>query len=189
MPDTITGRNFAVRKLNYITISLIFMLLAASLLSGCNTDTNSDIYWFRDPVGFFHTNDLERAQEEIPFTIILPSYLPEDMGLSTLKIYGPIEINIGDYYQGIEVQISYISGEREIYIYEDNPGQIMHPNPDLEPSYFKINGITVLRQATGIKEGLSYNWNHEKISYAVRVYRIDDDEAFRIVESMIKQLE
>jgi hypothetical protein len=100
-----------------ILITLSFSL--ASLLSGCNTASDPDIYWFRDPVGFFHTNDLERAQEEIPFTIILPSYLPENMGLSTLKIYGPIKIDIGDYIHGIQVDIDYISGDKKLYINED----------------------------------------------------------------------
>ena len=76
-----------MRKLNYISALLMLILVVAPLLSGCSADSDSEIYWFRDPNGFFHTNDLGRAQEEISFTIILPTYLPEDMGLSTLKIF------------------------------------------------------------------------------------------------------
>ena len=181
-------------SIKLVLLSITGILILSSLLSGCNSDSDSEIYWFRDPVGFFHTNDLERAQEEIPFTIILPTYPPEDMGLSTLKIYGPIEIDIGDYYQGIEVDISYISGDRKIFIYEDNSEKVMQPNIEAEPVFLEINGICVLRQkaqslsASGIEEGFSFSWNHDRLGFQARVYSINEDEAVKIVESMIKQL-
>ena len=175
------------KKLNYISALLILVFLTASFLFGCKRDTESDIYWFRDPVGFFHTNDLDRAQEQIPFTIILPTYLPEDMGLDALKIYGPREVNIGDDIRGTEVQISYISGDREIYIDEDDSGQVMHPASD-SPVFLDINGMMILKQVSSIEERIGFDWNHDGIRYAVRVYSIDEEEAIKIVKSMIEQL-
>jgi hypothetical protein len=179
----------------YIFFFLILALLITLLyVYGCNNNPKFDTYWFQDPNGFFHTNDVKQAQEEIPFNIIIPSYLPEDIDLNMMEIYGPIKRTIGDHVIGIEVDITYVSEEYRILIYEDNTGAIVNPNPELEQVVINIAGEKVLQQvaqalsASGIEEGIRFDWNYKELSFTVKVYGLTEDEGIKIIESMIKQL-
>lgn len=175
-----------------LIFTLITMVLLPTLfLPSCGGGSNSGILWFRDPQGHFHTNDIERAQKEIPFTIILPQYLPEYMDPNLFKIVGPFR---DAYLDGIEIEIEYITGDNLIYISEQNVRLIMEPNEELDPMYLDISGTMVLRQETGmagssgITEGLRFDWNQDGITFAVRVFSISEEEGLKIVESMVTQM-
>ncbi len=176
-----------------ILISLVLTFTLTPLL-GCEKDSKNDLYWFRDTNGFFHTNDLKKAQEEIPFTIVLPSYLPEGMGLKILQIYGPREIKTGDILEGIEVHIDYILKEKMILIYENNTGEVVNPTFSLEPKYLDIYGINVLIQKSKIdstgtdEESIYFDWNQGNLTFDMHIFSISEDEGIKIVESIINQL-
>ncbi len=68
------------------------VIIATILLYGCNSQVNPDngppsisppstsnqtLFW-KELQGRFYTKDLARAQKEIPFPILLPTYLPDN---------------------------------------------------------------------------------------------------------------
>ena len=67
----------------------------------------------------------------------------------------------------------------------------MGPTEELDPIYLDIGGTKVLRQKTrmagssGITEGLGFHWNQGGLTFAVRVFSISEEEARKVVESMI----
>ena len=90
----------------YLLGLVLIVVLPAFLLNfGCMSEvtysptfkvTSSDgqtptiFYQFIDPERHFNTSDIDLAQQEIPFTIIVPSYIPECFGIDYLfEITGP----------------------------------------------------------------------------------------------------
>jgi hypothetical protein len=174
-------------------VFIVLLLLLATFL-GCTHGSSEDIFWVVDSQGMFHTSNLGRAQQEIPFTIILPTYLPDNLDPdSPYEIIGPVEGSTEN--ENVEVRISYRSGGyRIIEIFENSQTIIMLPTPELNPIYHDIAGIQVLQQETHlygetITEGLSFNWNQGVFTFSVVVFSYSQDEAIKIVESMIEQIE
>jgi hypothetical protein len=71
------------------TIKLLFIAcLFLSQLSACtlnnSTTKTPDIFWNENSSGIIQTNDIARLQKVVPFTIILPEYLPN--GLNSYKL-------------------------------------------------------------------------------------------------------
>jgi hypothetical protein len=172
----------------------LILLLALATLPGCTLNPVEETLWVVDSHGWFHTNDLERAQQEIPFTIIVPTYLPDNLDpYNPYMIDGPVKGSFEN--ENIRVRISYqAEGERIIDIIENSEFILMLPNPDLNPIYLDIAGIQVLQQETGllgetIIEGLGFDWNQSGHTYSVQVFSYSQDEAIKIVESMIEQVE
>ena len=150
-------------SLKLVLAFFIGVLFLAPLISSCKEDSSSKIFWFRDPNGRFHTNDVARAQKEIPFTIVIPSYLPYDIDpIYSSQIVGPFT---HPYRRGVEVEISYSYEDSRIYISEQNNTFVMEPTEELDPVYLDIAGTKVLRQkarmggSSGITEGLRFDWN------------------------------
>jgi hypothetical protein len=177
-----------------ILILIIALLLLTAFFSGCGAVKNSDTVWFIDPNGQFHTNDIKLAQREIPFTITLPSYLPNNIDPNQVRIVGPFDESYEPYWNGIRIEISYVNGDSRIYIDEKNVSLVMEPNNEAKPVYHDIVGIRVLQQtaqlagSSGITEGLAYDWNYDKLTFSVQTFSISEEETFKIVESMVKQL-
>ena len=87
------------------------------LYQGCNTKTGIDNgstantspsatespYWI-EVQGRFYTNDITRAQAEIPIPILLPTYNPKHEYASLPMIDGPLRISSDD---AIEINIKY----------------------------------------------------------------------------------
>lgn len=161
------------------------------ILEGTNNDaqTPSIIYQFIDPERHFNTDDINLAQQEIPFTIIVPSYIPECFGTDYLyEITGPY---IDDYSDNIEVKIRYDKGDYEIHISEQSRKITIMPNEELEPVYYEISGTEVLRQSahwissSGTRNGLSFSWNPDGLTFRVVTFNVSEEDTMKIVESMI----
>ena len=134
---------------------LVLLMVLCVVLSGCisevdDTDQSEDLnkdtqttdtsHWIRDSKGHFHTNDVNLAQREIPFTIVVPSYIPECFGTDYLyEITGPY---IDEFRNIIEVKIRYDKDDYKIYISEQSRKSTMIPNEQLEPVYYDIFGTT-----------------------------------------------
>ena len=183
------------KEIAILASTLIIVCLSLPVLfSGCTQGSGEEIFWVVDSQGMFHTSDLERAQQEIPFTIIVPTYLPDDLDPdSPYEIGGPLKDSSQN--ENIEVWISYrAEGERIIEIEENSQTFIMLPTPELNPVYIEIAGIQVLQQEAHIYgetiiEGLSFDWNQGGLTFSVLVFSYSQDEAIKIVESMIEQIE
>ena len=175
------------------TLIIVFISLLTFLL-GCPQGSDEDYLWVVNSQGIFRTSDLERAQREIPFTIIVPEYLPDNLDpYSPYLIEGPVKGSSGN--ENIRVEVSYKAyGKPEIDIIENSEKFLMLPNPDLDPVYLDIGGVQVLQQeahmyGNPIIEGLHFDWNQSGRTFSVRIFEYSQDEGIKIVESMIKQIE
>jgi hypothetical protein len=177
------------------------LMALVSILSGCVQDSsniisqttqNNKSHWFVDSRGHFHTNDVKLAQKEMPFTIVVPTYIPDLFATNyQYEISGPFDNPIPNT---VEVKIEYWDESHQTYISEYNSKTIMQPNEELKPVNYEIAGIQVLRQVTqfltnsGTIEGLSFNWNTNGFTFEVKIFNIPENEGIKIVESMIKQI-
>ena len=186
-----------------VFISLLLMLLCL-VLPGCTSElsdtrqsegtnkdnqTTNNSYLIKDSKGHFHTNDVNLAQREIPFTIVVPSYIPECFGNDYFyEITGPY---INEFENTTDVKIRYAKDDYDIYISEISRRITMMPNEELEPIYYDISGTRVLRQitqfitGTGNIFGLGYYWNPDGLTFEVETFNISEEEGLKIVESMI----
>jgi hypothetical protein len=146
--------------------------------------------------GRFYTLDLARAQEEIPFPIVLPSYVPDKRTDAPLPdITGPLKeyqtddkvkveilyiVDLGSEIHGIiqieEVNYTLIPGDPEL-------------NPDLEP--IEICGKEVIKTEGNYSQGpgVKFYFNQDNIYFVVGVYNFTDEEAVKIVGSILEQLD
>jgi hypothetical protein len=178
-------------KLN-ITLTILGLVFLALLPLSCGADSENKTVYIKDPNGYFHTNNIQRAQKEIPFTIITPTYLPDIFGSNyPYQIDGPVK---ADKYHEVEVTISYVKDNITIYITEYNITRIMSPTKELNPVYLDIAGTRVLRQmaqqmsSTNITEGLIFDWIQNRLTFSVETYSISENESLKVVESMISQI-
>jgi hypothetical protein len=179
-------------KLKFILGAIVGILFTALLLSSCTSESTNQSHWFVDEKGHFHTNDVKLAQEESPFIIVVPDYIPDLFGTDYLcEITGLFKNPLSNY---LEVKIQYWDENHQIYISEYNQKSVMLPTEELEPVNYEIAGIQVLRQiaqfltSSGTIEGLSFNWNTDGLTFEVEIFNIPEKEGIKIVESMIKQM-
>ena len=176
---------------------VMLLLLCACLLS-CNS--GEELLWTTDQYGRFITQDLARAQEEIPFPIVVPSYLPDNLGKYPL-ITGPLkgqwkedELEVDVVYQAVGL-IS--DGLIEINEYNHS---VTLGDPALNPGYVysEIAGTEVVetehtRSMLGDEgvihiSGWIFGWNKDDVYFVVQINGYDRDTTVKIVESMIEQL-
>jgi hypothetical protein len=125
----------------------------------------------------------------VPFTIILPTYIPGTNAESELPELTWIP---EPYSGGVELEIWY---NLRMYIREELPIR-GHVNEDLEPVYLNIKGTQVLQMkgTTGIpingeyvsEPTLYYHWNTNDVDYSATFISLDESEAIKVVESMIR---
>jgi hypothetical protein len=180
-------------KSNQTLILITGIFLISTFFVGCLPDISSKTSWIIDQNKHFHTNDVERAQREVPFDIIFPTYLPDGMDpQKPTVIDGPTK-SLG--YREVEIEIKYIDADRRIYINEQNVRLTWEPTKELDPVYLDISGIKVLHQKTGMvgssgrTEGLGFYWNQGDLTISVDIYSISKEEGIKIIESMVTQME
>ena len=181
-----------MNKIRYIAFVTSLSLL---MISGCS----SQLKW-TEYEGIFATKDFERAQKEIPFTIILPTYLPYDQQDDNIPdIQGPLK-DFQDH-ERIKVTVAYsvdIQKEKRglILIYEcnyivslvddENDSDVYEYNPDLE--LITIGNIPVIKTKDDWSSDTHYyNFNSNNIYYLVEIHDIPVKECNKVVESMINQ--
>jgi hypothetical protein len=153
-----------------------------------------DTIWFSNP-NSYRTNVLDIAQKETPFTIVLPTYVPNDI-IPFPYIEGLAK---SDFRDDLPVRIMYYTARyasNPIYIEESQGAKGTLPAGDY--SYLAISGIEVLEDKTqspwvtdpktiSFVQCLDYSWNKDDVHYYVSVYEYQPNEARKIVESMINQ--
>ncbi len=185
MPKSI-NKGIEVRK-SISSAALLCAVLLMPLLLSCSFEG--------EDITVFNTNDLESIQKEVPFTIILPAYLPEDIGLYTYMLQGPFNVGEGVLLGTIEYQKQ--GSDEDIIIEEQNSSFNIYSYPaaDSESTYLDINGIKILEEKdpeelyppnTPTKYGFGYSWNKNGTDFSVTISGYDQDECRKIVESMIK---
>src|SRR4030042_6619651 len=104
------------KKYTYIFVSIAFIVLIA-VLSGCKQTTGNKTFWYSSSSGFFSTNVIDRAQQETPYTLLLPKYLPDNIDPRKPNlITGPRKIDYKKDAEDLYLIFTYTDGVREIMI-------------------------------------------------------------------------
>jgi len=137
--------------------------------------------------GYFYTNDLIKAQQEIPFTIILPSYVPDRRASPRPpSIKGPLK----EYQRNNDFRLEVLyyvdlggPTPSKIWIWEGTNPVIAYPNltPDIE--VLVINGETVWRQVS--LGNPTYIFNFNSLGIVVEFDGFPEEEALKVVSSML----
>jgi hypothetical protein len=150
------------------------------LLQGCNPD-------------HFYTHDLVKAQAKIPFPIIIPTYFP-----GNAKILLPaIEGIINKENNNIEVHIRYV-----LYLNSEAPSDIIiiesnhlfdlgdpKLNPQLVSTEILGRQVVMVEFNHPLGPASAFSFNSGNIYFVVQLANFPTDEAIKIVESIIEQIE
>jgi hypothetical protein len=171
---------------------ILLLLLGVILLlggQGCFHSTDFEIV-----DGHFYTFNREKAQEEIPFPIIMPGYIPTDkLGYSPKPlISGPLKKHqTGD---GVEVrilfQVFYVGNMVIPYEIHEYNYPVLPPAPEDSPDlmYYEVSGVSVVsHEIQG--QSTDYYFNYKSIYFVVNSYEITSEEVYKMIESMIAQFE
>lgn len=133
-------------------------------------------------------------QKQVPFTIILPTYLPDGIGPDPF-MQGPFKIDEEILLVKIEYQKR--PSDKHIFIEEKNSSFNINslPTPSSENTFLDINGITILEQkipevspppTSPTKYGFAYSWHENGTDININIFGYDRDECREVVKSMIK---
>jgi hypothetical protein len=177
-----------------------------ALTAGWFTIPDDVIYWMETEVIFdptdpnrviekrFYTNDLARAQNRVPFPIVLPTYIPyKAERIAGPSIEGPL-ISESDNRTDIIVRYDVYLGEAwsQIFITEANYDYSLG-DPELNPQLdlVDIGGKQVVTEEGGHPLGPAkyFSFNSDNIYFVVESYNLPADEATKVVESIIRPTE
>jgi hypothetical protein len=211
---TLLINHWEVCKKNWLLLLIPVLFYALIINSGCTTASNS-LFWTEYqgelvthyPDGTpdrtevqrrFATNDLAKAQKEIPFEIILPTYIPGKEHNRQMVIDGPLDTE----GTSVEIRIKYdvdIGDPKAVMILvTETNGPLslgdVQLNPDLE--VININGLEVTKVKDEFtKTNTYFSFNHNDVYYLVEMSLFEnnnsfkiDEESLKIVESLINQL-
>ena len=171
-------------------VTTVFLLVCVLILvSSCNVPNGTS----SSNVGGI----IENLQKEVPFTIVIPAYLPVGISPYPTGILGPGKGRFSD--SSIMVGFGYSkkgSNTEGIDIYEENYEVTFIPS---YPSsvYLNIRGVQVLEEESElvlpsespsenkILNGYFYGWNRNGINFELTIYGYEIDEGRKVVESMI----
>jgi hypothetical protein len=172
----------------------LLSVIILSMCFGCQ-ESSVTLPW-EEFNGQFYTRDLVRAQAEIPFTIVLPSYVPDERtDAPPPGITGPLTEY--QYDDRVKVEILYlvdlgneILGTIEI---EEANYPVLPGDPELNPDLERIElcGKEVIKTEGNFSQGLGviFFFSRDNIYFVAGVYDFPAEEAIKIVESMIEQIE
>lgn len=193
-----TYRNHKSKSLLLVIVS--FLVLIAGCRAGAGTPNitrppvpateNHSLYW-NEIQGRFSTNDLTRAQDQVPFRLILPTYIPGKV--ADMQIAGPIRSLATNSM--VEVMIRYLLRTRsqriaQLILTETNDGlSLGDPNLNSDLETTEIKGLSVVKtKDTFSKRAAYFSFNHASVYYVLELNDLPVEEGMRIVESIIGQL-
>lgn len=159
-----------------------------------NNQQGDRFSWVTDSSGAFTTNNIERAQEETPFRIIIPSYLPSGFFTDPL-LRGSLKGVVPE--DNVSILLNYKTKEAYggmILIVEQSM-TMLPPDPSLNPEcmMIEIAGIETVECESKLPlpkpdgtAGFEFYWNQDGIFLIVSIYGYDHGESVKIVESMIQ---
>jgi hypothetical protein len=166
-------------------------------MSSCAVDSPSQTEheyfteWFSDPKGYA-INDIEIAQKETPFEIVLPRYLPDDIhDLPVITGFAGDDFNCN-----YPVNISYRrSGKGGIEIKEYCNYPVSQISGNLtELLYSGVKVFEEVSKTIGFDQNekviyvpvIYYTWDNNKIHFEVSIVEYEIDESRKIIRSMIE---
>jgi hypothetical protein len=166
-----------------IKFGLPFFIIMITLIS-CTPKP----YWVEHD-GMFDTCDIARAQQAMPFTVVIPDYMPEIQGEAKLPL---ISGTLGKSSSNGQAEINLLyplkySDKSVILITECNYVYTLgYPEMDPELELVNMQGKQVVR---GINNEYSvFSFNENGVYYIVDCRDVPVEEALKVLESMLKQL-
>ena len=181
--------------LKIVILPLFFTVFL--IINSCQTSVeekiDSPLFWREVSNNVIQTNDLERLRSEVPFDVIIPRYIPdetdlsmpdfqlkydEDGGIHLLAMYFDLV-----HYQDIIIkQLPLTNPESYYKTYQMNGYEIISlGSTEVLEKCFK--GQTLSNQPG---DTYKYLWPMEEIQCRVDLGGFTQEEARKIVESMIK---
>jgi hypothetical protein len=173
-------------------------ILVLSQLPACSTKNTPASTLMSSPSStFVEQNEVTQMQKKIPFTIILPEYLPEEFNDLPPQLVSYIgsknQVNLDVYYYSL-------TSPKRISILEYVPSESLSPDilKKVNPDYtiLEMNGIQVLEKKmladvvrnTQTIRGYSYNyiWMLKDVYFLVELFELDQAESRKIIQSMIE---
>jgi hypothetical protein len=201
----------AVTQLTRAAVRGILLVLGLLLFSGvlsCKSPDNeqqwvNEIEWVREGLRFV-SRDLEAAQEHIPFTIVLPSYLPDGVDrqpwiegafldaypeLQDLYPKDSAEVIVVYHNAESDVRVAIMVTEKNIRVEPPRPGS------DSRYAYVTVGECQVVEHEFVLPgadqhselSGFTFWWRQADVSFKAKVLSYDHDEAIKVIESMIEQ--
>jgi hypothetical protein len=141
----------------------------------------------------FDTSDLARAQEQIPFPIILPNYHSDSkQKISLPYIEGPLKQFQEDNNVEIIIRFGIISTPNvAVMISESNNNTSSLGEPELDPELEKIEieGMSVLKTRDNWSmSDVYYSFNSKNIYYNLEAHFIPNEECREIVQSIVESI-
>jgi hypothetical protein len=195
-----------MKLFNYSLILSIPVIIILVLSSACSTEGSalpasnqashpSSYIWVEDQ-GLIGTDNIERLQNTIPFTLIFPKYLPEDIKMYPVWLLKEIDAN---HPESIKVTLEYNNRSSDIpkvlRIIESN-GVKYGITKEILMGYLNIGGINIAEQKTrnsflpsdppNRQIEYSYIWENNNIYFHADFTGFDQLEARKVIESMFE---
>ena len=156
-------------------ISFISLCCALILVTGCiNAQTEAN-------------TAIKNLQKNVPYTIIVPTYVPRGISVVPSAITEPAtDNNLNAVY--FEIQYGPNPGKTIILEEENHYSTLVPINPY---NIFTINGIKVTYEETNYSsasetyQGFLFEWNNNGVNFQLSIYGYTQDEGQKVVDSMI----
>jgi hypothetical protein len=173
-------------KLWMIVLIISTSLVLISCTAGEVTTNKTKPFWQTIQPDCYITNDISRAQVETPFTIVVPRYIPKELGSAPFSIEGSTSKaqNTNPFYKRVIILYGTVHSSISISEYI---GTATYLPSDANHSYLEFVGIEVLEQllTQGNQEIIQYHWNKEGIHFDVEINNYEKDVCRKIIASMI----
>jgi hypothetical protein len=164
-------------------LGFLLVLSSCGILSGTTT-RDSDLFF-------------DELQKEVPFTIIVPSYLPKDISPYPSGYLLP-EKN-PSYENPVMIGFGYSnrSESKFIDITQEN-GEVTFHSSRPSSVYFEIGGTSILEEETevyapsislsdsGLLHGIYYGWSHNGVSFTLSIFGYVTYEGIKIVVTILE---
>jgi len=174
-----------------------------ALTAGWFTIPNDVVYWVETENKFdpnhpnrviehrFYTNNLARAQDRVPFPIVLPGYFPDKAKrIVGPCIEGPLIAGSDNETEVIVRYDVYLSEAWSQIFIKETDRQYWHPEtqPYLHTSLVEIGGKQVSKTEVDhpLGPGTLWGFSSDSTYFFVELYNFPADEAMKIVESIIE---
>jgi hypothetical protein len=189
---------------SYLILSVLGVIILIS--SSCSNASSTSIvsnqsspslqHIWTENQGKISTDDIMRLQNIIPFTLVFPKYLPED-----IRIY-PVwltEENDADHPGAVIVTLEYNSRKSNYYqnieIIESN-GLNWGINEEMFTGYLDFSGVKVSEQINrspfysttlpNQQYQYIYQWEVDGVSFSCSIDGYDQTESRKVIQSLIE---
>jgi hypothetical protein len=179
-----------------LILCLIFILFTFGCSSPSAISPSITTYWFQTGETV-QTNDLKKLSELVPFKIILPAYIPQDL-ISELPRLS--KNNTGWSNESIRIKIAYdnkLNDEPKfIHIFQDNSSQTWEPNQIMKPITYLEGEINITQQTGKVeimsksgrifKDKYNFFWKNNGINFDVDICGYDLVTSKQVIKSMLQ---